>query len=167
MELTYGCSSCGAIGRIADIESATTASCAGCGQPRTLFKGAVIDGQLAACPLCATEDLYRQKDFPRALGLAIVIAGFVVSTVFWAYYMPVAATATLLATAALDLVLYYLVPDLTICYRCLSQCRGAGSNPGDRFAPFDLAIGERYRQERIRVEQLRQAGASADPVSRP
>jgi hypothetical protein len=166
MELTYACSSCGTVGRIADIQSTTTASCQGCGQTRTLFTGAVIDGNLAACPLCATEDLYRQKDFPRALGLAIVIAGFVVSTVFWAYYMPIAATAVLLVTAALDLVLYYVVPDLTICYRCLSQCRGAGSNVGDRFAPFDLAIGERYRQERIRVEQLRQAGASADPVSR-
>jgi hypothetical protein len=61
-----------------------------------------------------------------------------------------------MATAGLDVVLYYRVPDLTVCYRCLSQFRGPGSNPAGRFLPFDLAIGERYRQERLRVEELRQ-----------
>jgi hypothetical protein len=96
------------------------------------------------------------------LGLAIVVAGFAVSTVFWAYYMPIAATAVLLVSAALDLVLYYVVPDVTICYRCQSQFRGPGANPRGRFAPFDLAIGERYRQERLRVEQLRERPNPAD-----
>jgi hypothetical protein len=113
------------------------------------------DGELEACPFCATEELYIQKDFPHALGLAIVVLGFAVSTVFWYLYMPVWTLGVLLATAALDLALYYLVPDVTICYRCLSQYRGAGSNPKGRYLPFDLAIGERYRQERIRVEVLR------------
>ena len=64
----------------------------------------------------------------------------------------------LLASALLDMVLYYRVPDVTICYRCLSQVRGPGSNPESRFRPFDLAVGERYRQERIRIEELRKRG---------
>jgi hypothetical protein len=59
-------------------------------------------------------------------------------------------------------VLYYTVPDVTICYRCSSQVRGDGSNPDGRWQPFDLAIGERYRQERIRAQHLRERGASAD-----
>ena len=79
------------------------------------------------------------------------------STVFWYYYMPIPAFAVLLSTAALDVALYYLVPDVTICYRCLSQYRGTGTNPEGRILPFDLAIGERYRQERLRVEAIRAA----------
>jgi hypothetical protein len=39
--------------------------------------------------------------------------------------------------------------------------RGPGTNPDDRYRPFDLAIGERYRQERIRAEQLREREAHA------
>ncbi len=117
---------------------------------------------LRSCAWCATEELYRQKDFPQGLGLFIVVAGFVVSTVFWYYEMPLPAYAVLLASALADMVLYYRVPDVIICYRCLCQFRGPGSNPDDRFPPFDLAVGERYRQERIRVEQLRNDRAAAD-----
>lgn len=165
MELTYVCPGCQTIGRLGNLEAAKTATCARCGKARELNTAAVRDGGLAACAWCSTEDLYIQKDFPHALGLAIVVAGFVVSSVFWYLYMPLSALAVLLGSAALDLLLYYLVPDVTICYRCLSQHRGPGSNPGGRHAPFDLAIGERYRQERLRVEELRgrqqeSAGAS-------
>jgi hypothetical protein len=110
---------------------------------------------LHACPWCATDDLYVQKDFPQGLGLALVVIGFVVSTVFWYHDRPVPALLVLLASALADMVLYSIVPNVTICYRCLCQVRGEGANPGNRFAAFDLAIGERYRQERLRIEQLR------------
>ena len=74
-----------------------------------------------------------------------------------------------MASALLDLLVYYRVPDVTICYRCLSQVRGEGANPEGRFKPFDLAVGERYRQERIRVQELRERGRSSDspPAARP
>ncbi|HEX8199188.1 MAG TPA: hypothetical protein VF590_01780 [Isosphaeraceae bacterium] len=161
MELTYECPACGAVGTVPDVARAETVACR-CGRARPLHPQALEEGgALAACPWCATEDLYVQKDFPHGLGLAIVLAGFAVSTAFWYAYRPIAALAALLVTAALDLVLYYLVPDVTICYRCLGQCRGPGSNPGGRFLPFDLALGERYRQERLRVEELRQRRGTA------
>jgi hypothetical protein len=54
-------------------------------------------------------------------------------------------------------LLYYRVPDVTICYRCESQFRGEGSSPPGRFKPFDLGIGERFRQERMRAEQIRES----------
>ena len=88
---------------------------------------------LLRCAWCATGDLYIQKDFPQGLGLFIVIMGFVVSTIFWYYEMPLSAYAVLLVSALLDMVLYYWVPDVTICYRCLSQYRGAEANAGSRF----------------------------------
>jgi transcription elongation factor Elf1 len=164
MELTFECPECHAVGRVPRVEDRPTATCGRCGHVRELHPSATEGGRLSACAWCATTDLYIQKDFPHGLGLGIVVVGFVVSSVFWYYLLPIAAYAVLLATAALDLVLYYLVPDVTICYRCLCQHRGAGSNPDDRFAPFDLAIGERYRQERLRVEEHRARQESAEPV---
>jgi hypothetical protein len=76
--------------------------------------------------------------------------------------MPIPAYLVLAASMLLDLVLYYLVKDVIICYRCLSQVRGAGSNPEHRFQPFDLSVGERYRQERMRARQLREQSAERD-----
>ena len=83
-------------------------------------------GSLVACPWCATTDLYIQKDFPQGLGLLIVIVGFAISTVFWYLEMPIVTYLVLLSSALLDMFLYYRVPDVTICYRCLSQVAGAG-----------------------------------------
>ena len=109
-----------------------------------------------------TTDLYIQKDFPQGLGLFIVVVGFAISTVFWYYEMPISAFLVLIISLALDFLMYHMVPDVTICYRCLSQFRGAGSNASGRFEPFDLATGERYRQERIRAQQIRERGAEPD-----
>jgi len=156
MELTYACRACGAIDLVASVESATVLACPVCADQRAVATSAFVDGKLAACAACATEDLYWQKDFPQGLGLAIVIVGFAISTVFWYYERPLWTYAILLASALLDMVLYYRVPNVTICYRCLAQYRGAGSNPDGRYKFFDLAIGERYRQERMRVEEHRQ-----------
>lgn len=163
MELTFECPDCHTVGHLANVESTTTATCGSCGKARSLRTEAIDAGGLRGCSLCATEDLYIQKDFPQGLGLAIVILGFVVSTVFWYYDRPVPALSILLVSALADMALFYLVPDVTICYRCLSQHRGEGSNPSGRFKAFDLAIGERYRQERLRVEQLRLEAAAGEP----
>jgi hypothetical protein len=162
MELTYECPSCGAIGHVSPVESTPVATCRVCSRSKELHPRAFEAGNLHACAWCATDELYLQKDFPQGLGLAIVVAGFVVSTVFWYYDMPIPALSVLLVSALVDMVLYRVVPNVTICYRCLGQYRGTGVNPEHRFGAFDLAIGERYRQERIRAEQLRARQASAD-----
>jgi hypothetical protein len=155
MELTFECPNCRAVGAIANIEATPEAACAQCANRRTLRPGAFADDGLRSCTWCGSDDLYLQKDFPQGLGLAIVIVGFAISTVFWYYEMPIPAYIVLLASALLDMVLYYHVPDVTICYRCHGQYRGKGAKPEGRFRAFDLAIGERYRQERLRAEQLR------------
>jgi hypothetical protein len=155
MELTFQCNSCGAISQVPSPEIADRGTCQQCRAARPLHREAVQDSRLQMCPWCATEELYIQKDFPQGLGLFIVIVGFVISTVFWYLERPTITYLVLLGSALVDLAMYYRVPDVTICYRCLSQVRGAGSNPDGRYAPFDLAIGERFRQERIRIEELR------------
>lgn len=171
MELTVQCPACGTVNHVPSLESVREVRCRQCGVARDLHPESIGDGQLLACPWCATTDLYIQKDFPQGVGLLIVIVGFAISTVFWYLEMPIWTYVVLLASALLDMFLYYRVPDVTICYRCLSQVRGQGSNPGSRFRPFDLAIGERYRQERIRIEELRKrdgaAGASRSAGPHP
>jgi hypothetical protein len=165
MEMTFKCQECHAVGHVPDVERAGLASCHACGTVRPLHPAVSARSELSACGFCATEDLYIQKDFPHGLGLAIVIVGFLISTIYWYFYRPIGAMAVLLVTAALDVILYYLVPDVTICYRCLSQFRGVGANPGQRILPFDLAIGERYRQERLRVEELRKENERSGSMS--
>ena len=167
MELTFLCPNCGVVNHVQSLEAAGRGTCTQCRVGRLLHCELVEDGQLRACPWCATTDLYIQKDFPQGLGLFIVIVGFVISTIFWYLEMPLFTYLVLLASALVDMVLYYRVPDVTICYRCLSQIRGAGSNPENRFHPFDLAVGERYRQERLRIEESRKRGESVEPSSPP
>jgi hypothetical protein len=169
MELTFECPRCKMIDHVDEVEAASQARCSHCLTVRDLRPGAIAEGgALAACPMCGSPDLYIQKDFPQSLGLAIVCVGFAVSTVFWYYERPIPAYAVLLASALLDMLLYYRVPNVAICYRCQSQVRGPGSNPDGRFGPFDLAVGERYRQERLRAEELRRRGDSvASPAPDP
>ncbi len=169
MELTFLCQGCGAVNHVQSLEAAERGVCSACGAGRSLHHEVIEGGQLRACPCCATSDLYIQKDFPQGLGLSIVIVGFVISTIFWYLEKPILTYVILLASALLDMMLYYRVPDVTICYRCLSQIRGAGSNPENCIHPFDLAVGERYRQERLRIEELRKrvehVESSSPPVS--
>ena len=135
MELTFLCPNCGVVNHVPSLAAAGRGTCSQCRTERSLHCELVEGGQLLACPWCATTDLYIQKDFPQGLGLFIVIVGFVISTVFWYLEMPLFTYLVLLASALLDMVLYYRVPDVTICYRCLSQVRGAGSNPEAGFIP--------------------------------
>jgi hypothetical protein len=165
MELTFLCSDCGAVNQVRSLETAERGICLQCRAERSLHCELVEDGQLRACPWCATSDLYIQKDFPQGLGMFIVIVGFVISTIFWYLERPLFTYLVLLASALLDMLLYYRVPDVTICYRCLSQIRGAGSDLENRFHPFDLAVGERYRQERLRIEELRKRVENVEPTS--
>jgi hypothetical protein len=159
MELTFSCANCGEVGRVSPLGVAPDAECRQCGLTVPLRADAVDGGQLRGCPRCMTTDLYIQKDFPQGLGLFIVGVGFAISTVFWYFEMPISAYLVLIVSMLLDLIMYHLVGDVTICYRCLSQMRGDGTNPDHRYRPFDLAVGERYRQERIRLEELGRRGA--------
>ena len=167
MELTYACRECGAIDRVASVEQASALTCPACGDARAVASPAFEGGRLASCALCSTNDLYSQKDFPQGLGLAIVFVGFAISTVFWYYERPLWTYAILLTSALLDMVLFYRVPNVTICYRCLAQYRGEGSNPEGRYKYFDLAVAERYRQERMRVEEHRGRDREASTTRHP
>ena len=98
MELTFLCPDCGAVNHVQSLQVAERGACSACGAGRSLHHEVIEDGQLRACPWCATSDLYIQKDFPQGLGLSIVIVGFVISTIFWYLEKPILTYLVLLAS---------------------------------------------------------------------
>ena len=158
MELTFSCPSCGSVGHVSPLETRAEAECRPVRNgPAAQAGSRSSHGQLQACPWCMTTDLYIQKDFPQGLGLFIVVVGFAISTVFWYYEMPISAYLVLVVSMLLDLVMYHVVATSRSVIDVCASCGESGPIPDGRYQPFDLAIGERYRQERIRAEQLRAA----------
>jgi hypothetical protein len=114
--------------------------------------GAATEGGLHACPICGNAELYRKKDFPQRLGLAILALACLASIEPYRRYMIWLVWTILLGSLAFDYLLYRLVGDVVVCYRCLAQYRGL---PGTAlFPPYELGIAERYRQEKIRLQQM-------------
>jgi hypothetical protein len=114
------------------------------------------DPALPACALCGCRELYKKKDFPHGLGMAILVAACLASTVTFYLYAKWLTWAILIGSAAFDGILYLLVKDVAVCYRC--GCHHRGSAAAAHHAPFELTLHERYRQERIRREQLEKRG---------
>jgi len=87
------------------------------------------------CPACDGVQLYVQRDFNQKAGLVIVILGGVLAP-FTPYY------SSLFVAASVDAVLYAVLPEITVCYRCHAHFRGFGRNPAH--GPFDLHLAEQY-----------------------
>jgi len=103
---------------------------------------------LPNCVICGNPELYKKKDFPHWLGMAILVAALVLSTVTYYAYEKWWTWSFLIGSALIDGALYLWVGDVVVCYRCNAHYRGCLSNDAHR--PFEITIGERYRQERIR-----------------
>ena len=102
--------------------------------------------------MCGCDDLWRQKDFPPALGLTLVGLGALLSTLAWLWYYPVAAIGILMAFALVDLVLFALMPDVLVCYRCGARYRHTAIR--EDHPRFSLELAERYRQEERRLKEV-------------
>jgi hypothetical protein len=111
------------------------------------------DPALPACVVCGNTELYKKKDFPHGLGLGVLVLAFVASTVTYYFYAQWLTWAILIGSAAFDGLLYLWVKDVLVCYRCHAHYRGTEAAPGHK--PFELTTHERYRQEKIRREQLK------------
>jgi hypothetical protein len=105
--------------------------------------------QLCRCLVCPSTDLFIRKDFPQRVGVGIVAVGIVGSSIAWGYSLPILTFAILFATALVDVVLYLIVPDALMCYRCGAQYRMAAGM--DRHGAFNLETHERYRQQAARM----------------
>jgi hypothetical protein len=100
------------------------------------------DNVVDRCVVCDCHKVYVQKDFNRALGMAIFLAGAVAALVLYGMNLWWQATAVLLGAAGVDAVLYKLLPEVSICYRCHAQYRRFAPNPDNQ--AFELGLAEKY-----------------------
>jgi len=115
------------------------------------------------CLVCGNAELYKKKDFPHGLGLAILALACITSTITYGLYDKWLTWTILIGSALFDGLLYLWVKDVIVCYRCNAHHRGIA--PGSAVHPFELTIHERYRQERIRREQILAERSSSAPSS--
>jgi hypothetical protein len=114
-----------------------------------------IDPALTACPLCGGPELYKKKDFPHKLGMGILVAACLASSITTLLYQWWLTWGILIGSAAFDGILYLLVKDVVVCYRCHAHFRGVPAQ--GHHQPFELTVHERYRQEKLRRDALQKA----------
>lgn len=150
MRLLFSCPSClQTIRTTAELPEKLT--CPSCSWSKELGVEERRQDPPGECLICGCRDLWRQKDFPQRLGVAMVGMGALLSTIAWAYYLPLWSIGILLFFAFIDLMLYLFMPDVLVCYRC--GARYGGSARMEKVEFYNLETAERYRQEKIRLEQ--------------
>ena len=151
MNVTFRCPHCDTVGDVDFGSNATEIACPHCQAKWPIAPGAIAEDDLQQCVICPSTELFVRKDFSQSLGVAIVVVGGILSSVFWFYRMPLWTYGVLFATALIDVVLYVTVGNLLQCYRCQAQYRGI---PGlENREPFNLETHEKHRQQRIRLGQ--------------
>ena len=151
MNVTYSCPECSSTVRTAIADEANHLACSKCGRQIGVPPGAIAKGRLTRCLVCPSTDLFARKDFPQRLGVALVVTGFIGSSIAWANYQVLWSFAILFGTALIDLVLYLVMGESLTCYRCHAQYRGFEEI--ERHGGFDLETHERYRQMAARLSQ--------------
>jgi len=150
MRIDFHCPKCLKADAAEVAANADSLSCSHCGWTRAWPAGESVNPP-AHCLVCGCEDLWRQKDFPAQLGVAIVGAGILFSTLATAWMRPVLAIGILMAFALVDMLLFVFMRDALVCYRCHARFRQAAIDA--RHPKFQLEVNERYRQEAIRLNQ--------------
>lgn len=87
------------------------------------------------CALCDNDRFYLTKDFNRAVGLLIFVAGAIAS--IWTYGISLAVAAVI------DALLYRKLPFLKVCYICDSEYKGLPVVKEDK--AYDHALGDLIR----------------------
>jgi hypothetical protein len=125
--------------------------CGACAQPIGLAgvsERLLAGGPVDRCARCGAADFWTHKDFPKALGIGIVVLAAIVA--FWTYGI------SLVVAAILDAALYPCLPWVTVCYRCKSEYRGLPRDAAH--GGFDLA-----HQEDVEADEADRARGPAAP----
>ena len=108
-------------------EAEVQITCGRCRQAFLLsFSEAVrADRQVDRCPVCEGTDFYRRKDFDPKVGVAVIAIAALISAGFYFFGLDLVAYGVLGGAALIDLAIYGRLKDLTVCYRCHAEFRGA------------------------------------------
>ena len=143
LEIRAQCAACGAAlagGRgLAGGPRQEALQCPSCGRRYPVGEAAV---RLEQCPVCDCSRFFRQKAFPRAIGIGLVVVGAVL--------VPFTYGVSLMVLALVDLLIYRRVPLMAVCYLCRAEFRGVPVP--ERVLPFRHHMAEGF--EKRRAERL-------------
>jgi hypothetical protein len=127
MDIVAVCPKCDAGLPVHVAEGPSAIKCGGCGKEIALdISDALKAGtSVDRCPVCGGSDFYLRKDFDPKIGLSVVIVGALISASFYWFGRDLIAYSILAAATLIDLLIYGRLSDVTICYRCHSEFRGA------------------------------------------
>jgi hypothetical protein len=157
VNVCFSCPNCDRPDR-ADLTRASDWQCPSCDERLRVEAGEV---DLPRCVVCGNSELYKKKDFPHWLGMSILVGACVLSVITYWLYEPVWTWVILIGSAIFDGLLYLSVGDVVACYRCNAHYRGFQAT--DAHEPFEITIGERYRQERLRRARLQADAGKTGP----
>lgn len=146
MQVLVRCPQCDAGLPIGAADAPAGIRCGRCGRDIPLEVSEALSAGRAVdrCPVCKGGEFYKRKDFDPKIGLAVVIAGATTSGIFYWFDRDVIAYGVLAAAALIDLVVYGRLKDITVCYRCHSEFRGAVPPTAPA---FDLHVADELEQE--------------------
>jgi hypothetical protein len=140
------CPKCDAGLPIAAADAPSAIKCGGCGReiPLSLSDAVAADRAVDRCPVCEGADFYTRKDFDPKIGLTVVIIGALISAGFYWFGRDLIAYSILGGAALIDLAVYGRLKELTVCYRCHTEFRGAYPRTA---RGFDLHTADVLEQE--------------------
>ena len=120
-----------------------TLACPRCNREYTLHDTATLvrDRTLRKCACCSGEEMFIRKNFPQLTGLVIVLVAGLISVLYLRTNSTL-AYGVLVAALLADVVIYYLVGTVTVCYRCRTEYWGVAHD--EKHDWFDLATSEKY-----------------------
>ncbi len=94
------------------------------------------------CPGCENGDFYVQRDFNQRLGFGVMLFFALLGLLFVWLDRPFFFYYSLGVGALVDLILYLMLPEITVCYSCGTTFRKVERNPAH--GPFDLHVSDMY-----------------------
>ncbi len=134
MEVEFRCAECDRHNSL-ELEQSPQVLCEHCKKDYGEISLFSTEQGITHCAICGCRDLFIQKDFNRKLGIAIVVVGAILA--------PFTKLISLFVCALIDLILYRILPMITVCYRCHAIYRGFTDN--SHHEGFNLGINDRYR----------------------
>jgi len=151
MQIVAKCPKCDAGLPVLAATAPAAIVCGRCGReiPLELSDAVKADHAVDRCPVCDGADFYTRKDFDPRTGLMVVIAGALVSAAFYWSGRDLVAYGILAGAVLIDLLVYSRLKDVTVCYRCHSEFRGAYTRTAQAFDLHTADVLEQEYERRI------------------
>ena len=151
MEVLAKCPKCDAGLPVHAADAPAAITCGGCGReiPLIITDELRADRAVDRCPVCNGADFYIRKDFDPKIGLTVVIIGALISAGFYWFGRDLIAYGILASAALIDLIVYGRLRDVTVCYRCHAEFRGAYKRSASAFDLHTADVLELEYERRI------------------